>query len=64
MLDATHAMTLPPCDFLDFLYDSRGLERRVSLDLLGEWLVARHSGLRDTGRGYAPRPELDVRSDP
>jgi len=64
MLDATHPMTLPPCDFLVFLQESRGLERRRSLDLLGEWLLARHPGRRDTGRGYAPRPELDVRSDP
>jgi hypothetical protein len=62
MLDATHAMTLPPCDFLDFLYDSRGLERRVSLDLLGEWLVARHPALREPGRGCTPRPELGARS--
>jgi hypothetical protein len=64
MLNATQPMTLPPCDFLVFLHESRGLERRVLLDLLGEWLVARHPELREPGRGCTPLPELDARSAP
>jgi hypothetical protein len=60
MLDAACPSDHLPCDFLAFLRGSRGLEPAVSLDLLGEWLLARHPGLSQALRDATSK--RDVRS--